>query len=355
MTTTGLSVRPQERPHHLLSTGAAMNDVGGCSPVTLGRMPRRKPIDEQALADLLRPGASVATHSELKEIGVPSSTITLRIRDGGPWQRVLPGVVAGHKGVLTRFEKRMGALKYAGPDSALTGLDALDLHGLRTRGLRRSDRVHVLIPHSSQKSSHGFALLTRSRRAIASSVRGGLRVVPVARALVDACRREGALDDVRELVAAAVQQRLCTVAEVAVEVALAQRQRTALPRSVLAEVAAGIRSVAEAKLRAGFDRYGVPQPRWNVEIRNDAGELVVTLDAYWEDLEAELEINSVEWHLAPRAFTKTTRRQRVVVLSGRSTISVLPSEIDDDVEGICREVLQFLRVCAAERQQRGAS
>jgi len=332
-----------------------VDDVGGRSPVTLGRMPRRKPIDEQALADLLRPGTSVATHSELREIGVPSSTITLRIRDGGPWQRVLPGVVAGHKGVLTRFEQRLGALRYAGPDSALTGLDALDLHGLRTRALRRIDRVHVLIPHRSQRSSHGFALLTRSRRAITSVVRGGLRVVPVARAVVDACRREGALDDVRELVAAAVQQRLCTVAEVAVEVALAQRQRTALPRAVLAEVAAGVRSVAEARLRAGFDRYGVPQPRWNAEVRNDAGELVVVLDGYWEELDAELEINSVEWHLSPGAFKRTTQRQRVVVLTGRSTISVLPSEIDDDLEGICREVLQFLRLCAAEQQQRRAS
>ena len=297
----------------------------------------------------------MATHAELRAIGVPMSTISLRILPGGPWQRVLPGVVAGHKGVLTRFEQRLGALAYAGPGSALTGMDALDVHGLRSRGLRRSERVHVLIPHTSQKGSHSFAVLTRSRREVVSSVRGGLRVVPVARAVVDACRREDALDEVRELVAAAVQQRLCTVAEVAAELRLAQRQRTALPRAVLAEVAAGIRSVAEAKLRAGFERYGVPQPGWNVEIRNDAGELVVTLDAYWEDLDAELEINSVEWHLGPRAFKKTTQRQRVVVLTGRSTISVLPSEIDEDLEGICREVLQFLRLCAADRQERSAS
>ena len=118
---------------------------------------------------------------------------------------------------------------------------------------------------------------------------------------------------------------------------------------MLAEVSAGIRSVAEAKLRAAFSTYGVPQPRWNAEIRNDAGELVVVLDGYWEELDAELEIDSLEWHLAPHAFTRTTQRQRVVVLSGRSTISVLPSEVDDDAEGICREVLQFLRLCATEK------
>lgn len=348
-------VRPQAAVETIHPQLLAQDDDGRAAPPTLACVPRRKKIDDQALAQLLRPGASVATHAELREIGVPMSTITYRLRPGGPWQRVLPGVVAGHRGILTRYERRLGALRYAGEGSALTGLDALDVLGLRSRGLRRSERVHLVIPHTSQKGSHGFALLTRSRRAVGTSVREGLRVVSAARAVVDACRREDARDEVRELVAAVVQQRLCTVADVSEEVRLAQRQRTALPRAVLSEVAAGIRSVAEAKLRTGFDRYGVPQPRWNFEVRNDAGELVVTLDAYWEDLEAELEINSVEWHLAPRAFKKTTRRQRVVVLSGRSTISVLPSEIDDDLEGICREVLLFLRVCAADQQQRRAS
>lgn len=315
---------------------------------TLPLVPRRATIDQIRLTTLLRPGASVATHAELRGVGVPSSTIMRRISRTGPWQRVLPGVVAGHRGVLTLYERRLGALKYAGPDSALTGLDALDLHGVRHRA-KRSDRVHVLIPHTSQKTSHGFALVTRTRRAVGDLRRGGLRVVPAARAAIDACRWLDDLDDVRELVAAVVQQRFCTVAHVADEVHLAQRQRTALSREVLAEVAAGIRSVAEARLREGFDRFGVPQPDWNVEVRDEHGQLVVVLDAYWEDLDAELEINSTAWHLSPGRFKKTTQRQREVVMSGRSTISVLPSEIDEDLEGICREVLQFLRVCAARR------
>ena len=136
--------------------------------------------------------------------------------------------------MLTRFERRLGALECAGAGSALTGSDALDVHGLRSRGLRRSERVPVVVPHTSQKGSHSFAVLTRSRREVESSVELGLRVVPPARAVVDACRRE-------------------------------------------------------------------------------------------------------------------EQRQRVVVLSGRSTISVLPSEVDDDAEGICREVLQFLRLCATEK------
>ncbi|TNM67732.1 hypothetical protein FHN55_09980 [Streptomyces sp. NP160] len=317
-------------------------------------MPRRVPVDQIALSELLRPGASVATHSELRQVGVPSSTITLRIRREGPWQRALPGVVVGHRGVLTLHERRLAALKYAGGGSALTGLDALDLLGVRARGLRRSDRVHVLVPHASQKTSHGFALVTRTRRDVGDRVRDGLRVVPPARAVIDACRRLDDLDEVRELVAAVVQQRFCTAAEVWTEVRLAQRQRTALSREVLAEVAAGIRSVAEARLRAGFDRYGVPQPRWNAEVRDEGGQLLVVYDAYWEDLHAELEINSVEWHLAPGDFRETTRRQRSVVLSGLRTISVLPSEVEDDLEAVCREVLQFLRMCAAE-QGRAAS
>ncbi|SDQ04597.1 hypothetical protein [Quadrisphaera sp. DSM 44207] len=315
-------------------------------------MPRRVPVDLAALAVLLAPGRSVATHRQLREAGVPASTITRRIRREGPWQRVLPGVVAGHRGVLTRTERRLAAIQYAGRGGALTGRDALEVHGVRVRLDRPDDRVHVLVPHPCQRSSHGFALVTRSRRPLDAVLVRGLACVPVARAVIDAARRTEDLADVRELVAAAVQQRRCTVAQLAEEVRLAARQRSALSREALAEVAAGVRSGAEARLREVFAAGGVPAPRWNVPIRSADGEVIAVADAYWHELRAVVELDSVEWHASPAAYRSTQRRQRALVAHGERVLALAPRDVHDDPAGVCREVMASLRVCVEARRAR---
>ena len=306
----------------------------------------RAAIDAKALAELLAPGRSVATHAELRQVGVPISTITRRIAPGGPWQRLLPGVVAGHRGVPTTYERRLAALKYAGPGAALTGLDALELHGVRLGDLRRDGRAHVLVPHARQRTSHGFALLSRTRRPVeATSVRG-LPCAPVARAVVDACRRAERLADVRELVAAAVQQRRCTVEGLVDEVRRAARQRTALARTALAEVEAGIRSVAEAELREVFAARGVPAPRWNAPVRDPDGALVAVVDALWEEVRAVVELDSVAWHLSPAAFRRSQQRQRQLVAHGYRVMTLAPADVRASQHAVCREVTMFLRECA---------
>ena len=307
----------------------------------------RAAIDVQALGDLLAPGRSVATHAELRRIGVPASTITRRIAPDGPWQRLLPGVVAGHRGVPTAHERRLAALAYAGAGAALTGLDALELHGVRLGDLRRDGRVHLLVPHVRQRSSHGFALLSRTRRPVEAVTVRGLPCASVARAVVDACRRTERLADVRELVAAAVQQRRCTVGQLVEEVRLAARQRSALARAVLAEVEAGVRSVAEAELREAFAAHGVPAPRWNAPVRRADGALVAVVDALWEEVRAVVELDSVAWHLSPSAFRRTQQRQRGLVAHGHRVLTVAPTDVRASPAGVCDEVLMFLRECAA--------
>jgi hypothetical protein len=63
----------------------------------------------------------VATHAELLAAGVPESSLMYRIRPGGRWQRLLPGVVLMHTGTPTARERLLGCLAYAGPQSVVTG------------------------------------------------------------------------------------------------------------------------------------------------------------------------------------------------------------------------------------------
>jgi hypothetical protein len=309
-------------------------------------MPRRRPIDTAAVAALLPLGRAVATHAELRGVGLPSSTITSRIRPTGPWQRLLPGVVLAHRGTPTRFERRLGALKYAGDGGVLTGLDALAEHGVAAARRLLDPKVHVLTPHACQKTSHGFAVVTRTRYLPRPQNRRGLRCAPVARALVDAVRRLERLDDVRELVADVVQHRHCKPTDILREVRTAARQRTALARHVLREIAIGIRSAAEARLREGFERYGVPQPAWNKNLCTPDGEVVASPDAYWEAYGVALELDSMAWHLSPESYKKTQRRQFGLVVHNVDVLPVAPDDAFGDMEGLCRGVMEKLRNAA---------
>jgi len=310
-------------------------------------MPRRTFTDFEALDALLRTRERVVTHRELRELGVPPSTITNRIRPRGPWQRILPGVVIAHRGTPTARERTLAALRYAGPGAVISGLSALTAQQVRTS--RRAEQIVVLVPHTSQRSSFGFVTIRRCRaRAATRTIRGVPYAVP-ARAVVDECREMADLDDVRELVATVIQGRHCELRELAAAVYGAARQRTALSRDVLREMSAGVRAVSEAKAREIMRRGGIPQPHWNCEILTTAGDLIAVADGLWEDVMAALEIDSMAWHLSPARYKQTQRRQPRLVISGVPVLPVAPGDILDMPEQFLREMIEF-RAAAAGRE-----
>ncbi len=119
---------------------------------------------------------------------------------------------------------------------------------------------HVLVPHQRRKQARPGVVVERTRNLPAARTsRQGLPLAPVARCSIDAARQlDDRASDVRELVAEVVQRRLCTVKELTDALAAAANQRSALPREVLGEVQAGVRSVAEAHAREVFARHGIP-------------------------------------------------------------------------------------------------
>ncbi len=280
-------------------------------------------------------------------IGMSRSTITRRIGPDGPWQRALPGVVIGHRGIPTSFERRLAAQAYGKTGALITGLDALCEHNVATAKRLVHPKVHVIVPHNCHRTSHGFATVTRVRRPPAPVTRRGLRCAPLARALVDACRWLTELNDVRALVADVVQNHGVRPDKIAAEIGQAARQRTALSRLVIREIQAGIRSAAEAELRGAFATFGVPQPLWNHEIRTEDGDLIASPDGLWPDVWLVLELNSTAWHLAPQDFVRTQRRQRELVLLGFEVMPVSPSEVLADPEAICRQIQRKLASAVA--------
>jgi hypothetical protein len=234
----------------------------------------------------------------------------------------------------------LGALAYAGPDSMLTGLSALRLYGVRA--VPGYNQLHVLIPHSRRRQGRTGITVERTRDLPPSRERSGIRCAPPAKCVIDACRELTRLDDVRELVAESVQSRLCTPSELSEALSEAARQRSALPREVLREVSAGVRSAAEGRVREIFARRGVPQPRWNWTLRTLDGRHVVTPDGYWDRIGCALQIDSMAWHLGPALYKRTQQLQRLMSRYDVPFLPIAPGDVFSDEDRFVAEVLAFL-------------
>jgi hypothetical protein len=286
----------------------------------------------------------VATHADLREMGVPAASLTRKIAPDGPWQRLLPGVVLAHRGTPTHRERLLGAVAFAGRGSIVSGADAL--RALGARGVPPSAHVLLLVHHDRQKRSFGYVRLERTTRPPRPVARQGIDYAPAARALIDLCRHQRSVADVRAVLAAVVQQRLCTVVEVGAELAHAPRQRTAAARQALAEVADGVRSIAEARARAVIRRSGLPMPQWNVPLLDSDGTPYLTPDAWWPEHGVAMEIDSRRWHLDPESWERTRRRQRRLTAHGILVMSFAPNEIVDAPDDFVSEVRAVLSVSA---------
>src|ERR671925_172249 len=165
-------------------------------------MPRTSSPD--GLGELLARQSSVVSRGQLLTLGMKDSAMQYRVRRGGPWQALLPGVYLAASGVPSLSQNEMAALLYAGPGSLITGPTALMHHSIRSGSA--VNIIDVLVPIGRQRVSAGFARLHRTARMPARAASAGpVRLTLVPRAVADTARQLTALRDVRAVVADAVQ------------------------------------------------------------------------------------------------------------------------------------------------------
>jgi hypothetical protein len=259
-------------------------------------------------------------------MGLHRSTIAHRCRPGGPWRSLLPGVVMLHNAAPTRDDRRSAALLHCGTDSVITGLDALELHGLR-RVPSPSGLVHVLVPADRRRSGHGVALVERTERLPVPDA-GRWPLAAVDRAVLDFARRCRDPSQVRSGLAEVVQRRWCSPAALATELNAGSRRGSALPREVLREVADGVRSVAEAKARALLLETNLARPLWNSTVIDaTTGRFIAVPDAWFDEVGLAWEIDSHEWHLDPEDHARTLTRRVAMTAHGIAVVSHTPGRI----------------------------
>ncbi len=305
----------------------------------------RRSFDLDAVAEIAAAQGGFVLARQLAELQIPGSTVTSRARTGGPWARVLPAVYLVEPGPMGQEQRELAALLYAGDPCFLTGVSALRHHGVRyLPGPPDADQVHVLVGHDRRRASAGFVTVERTVRLPEPVDAQGLPCAPVARALVDAVRWLRSRRTVRAMAADAVHRNLCTIGELAEELAEAQIRGTALLRETLQELRVGIRSAPEGTLRDLVTGSGLREPLWNPTLLSPAGEFLCRPDAYYEDVGVALEVNSNEHHRRHREdWERTLARQSRIASFGVLLLPFSPYRITHEPDGVVGDIASALR------------
>jgi hypothetical protein len=282
-------------------------------------------IDRNALARTLDQQLEVITRKQAVAVGLTKHALRHRLRLGGPWQGLLPGVYLAATGSPTRIQQEMAAMLYAGPGSVITGLAAVRQHHIRGPV---TESVDVLIPASRRRRDADFVQLHRTTRLPTQVWQlGPLRYALSPRAVADAVRDLTSLRDVRAMVADAVQRGHCRVPDLSEELSQGPSVGSKLFREALADVADGIHSAAEGDLKDLLAKSGLPAPLFNASIYDGDGTFIARPDAWWPEKGVAVEVDSHEWHLSPHDHTRTLERQRRMGKRGILVLPFTPREI----------------------------
>jgi hypothetical protein len=303
-------------------------------------MPRSTQLDKSFSITLSRQHR-VVSRSQALAAGMSRDAVLHRVRPGGPWQRLLPGVYLTQTGRPTANQKDMAALLYAGPASAITGPAAL-----RGLGISRHEPavIDVLIPAANHRQAAGFVAIHRTRRMTALLRYEGERRYTVApRAVADAARHASNLADARAIVASAVQRGRCPLNMLANELADGGRRDSALLAIVVGEVLGGARSIAEGEFQALIKKAGLPLPLFNEPVRRPDGTLIGIADAWWPEAGLVAEVDSREWHLSPADWAKTMRRHNELTSHGLQVLHFTPGQIRHDPRSVVTTIAAALK------------
>jgi len=280
----------------------------------------------------------IARHQALAA-GLSDNALRHRLRLGGPWRPLLPGVYLAATGTPTIIQQEMAAMLHAGPGSVITGPAAVRHHRLRGPA---ADFIDVLMPASRKRHDAAFARLYRTTRMPGRISRfGPLRYALPARAVADTARGLASLREVRAVVADAVQRGRCQVQDLHAELTAGPSVGSALFREALTDVADGIRSAAEGDLKDLLATSGLPMPLFNPSLY-DGSIFIARPDAWWPECGVAVEVDSREWHMSPEDHASTLARGRR--MGGRLIIVLrfTRKQIRSDPAGVVAEIRRAL-------------
>jgi hypothetical protein len=284
--------------------------------------------EARQLLTLIEAQGQVVSRAQALDGGLSRHAVAHRLRPGGPWRRLLPGVYQACTGTPTQVQREIAALLYAGPQAVITGGFALRHYRLPAP---QSDRIDVLVPQRTERTSTAGVRLHRTTR-LPEMVEAlpYLRYALPHRAVADTARWLTSMREARAVIAGAVQHGYCTVGQLTDELNAGPVRGSALLRSVLSEVGEGIRSAPEAELRELIKRAGLPKPLFNPRLYLPNGIFLGSPDVWWAEAGVAVEVDSKRWHLSPDDWERTMDRHASFGAHAIVTLHFTPHKLRTD-------------------------
>lgn len=251
-------------------------------PVHLSR-----PAALEAARQLAADQEGVLARRQLSRARVPRWVIRLELRTGR-WQRTGGQTVVVHNGPLSSATHRWVAVLEVGERAALDGVSSLQEAGVSAL---TDELIHVIVPKGSTPAHPPGVRVHESRLFREQDVvNAGIRRVRPAVAAVHAALWARSDRQATYFLIVVVQQRLARVTDVAEAVARVQRHRRRhLLRSLVGELADGVRALSELDVAKDLRRRGLPEPERQVVRRRPSGTQYLDCDlpAYGVTLEID--------------------------------------------------------------------
>ncbi len=173
--------------------------------------------DQEArrLLALIEEQRQVVSRAQLLSGGMSRHAVAHRLRPGGPWRSLLPGVYQTSTGTPAQVQREIAALLYAGPRCVITGGSALRHYRLPAP---QSEHIDVLVPLQARRQDTAYVRLHRTARLPEMvDVQPYRRYALPYRAVADTARWLTSVREARAVIAGAVQKGACTVGQLTEE------------------------------------------------------------------------------------------------------------------------------------------
>lgn len=294
------------------------------------------------LSAALRAGDGVFTREQL--LALADHNVLDRAVAKGRVVRLLPRVYSTPALALDREIRARAALAFAGSNSALSHLSAAALWRIQVPA---GDHVHVLIPRGNDNRTTNFVVVHRYPDARLPkdllAWNGGLPAVRPAPAVVD-CWALLDRGQAREVVIAAVRQGRVSAEQI---MQLAEERGLLRGRRELLDLTAQLRSGAHSELeifgmRRVFAHPSLPRSERQFLVVVDGSRY--HLDVAWPELKLGVELDGAAYHGSKVQREKDVRRDAVLATYGWQIIRFTHARLNNDPEGVRREVLAIIEI-----------
>ena len=302
---------------------------------------RRAPELPEGLLPLSRRQRRVVTRQQLVALGLNQFEVRAQLQ-AKRWTAWGSHVLLLQNAEPTRPQLMWAAVLDAGEPAALVSHTALELAGFHGFA-EEAASVHLMVERGAKVTPHPALVVHESRRVQPEDHiwRAGLRSTGTPRSVLDAAAWQPWPRFACALLAAVLQQRLCTVDEVDAALGRAGRIRhKAHLRVALRDIAGGAEALSELDLTAVCRRSGLQPPDRQSRRRGSDGRLRY-LDAEWvlpDGRRVVLEVDGAH-HLEVEHWQADMRRDRALVVTGATVLRATGLEVRLEPDSVVADLL----------------